>query len=75
MSKVDAAELEQLLKLYYSRLFPYAPYIKWLSYGSPGVFMYYLLVAGLSFLKAVTGTVPYKILFSKYYYYNLFCFR
>ena len=31
---VDAGELEQLLKIYYSRLFPYTPYIDWLSYGS-----------------------------------------
>ncbi|KAL5267664.1 hypothetical protein ACHWQZ_G004641 [Mnemiopsis leidyi] len=31
---VDAAELEELLKIYYSRLFPYSPYIKWLSYNN-----------------------------------------
>ncbi|XP_063685270.1 DNA primase small subunit-like [Bolinopsis microptera] len=31
---VDAGELEELLKIYYSRLFPYKPYIDWLSYNN-----------------------------------------
>ena len=28
------SDFEELLKIYYQRLFPYTPYLKWLSYGS-----------------------------------------
>ncbi|KAK7801240.1 hypothetical protein U0070_025729 [Myodes glareolus] len=33
MEPFDAAELPELLKLYYRRLFPYAQYYRWLNYG------------------------------------------
>lgn len=33
MEPFDPAELPELLKLYYRRLFPYAQYYRWLNYG------------------------------------------
>uniref|UniRef100_A0A8C5KUF8 DNA primase n=1 Tax=Jaculus jaculus TaxID=51337 RepID=A0A8C5KUF8_JACJA len=33
MESFDPAELPELLKLYYRRLFPYAQYYRWLNYG------------------------------------------
>lgn len=33
MELFDPAELPELLKLYYRRLFPYAQYYRWLNYG------------------------------------------
>lgn len=33
MEAFDPAELPELLKLYYRRLFPYAQYYRWLNYG------------------------------------------
>lgn len=33
METFDPAELPELLKLYYRRLFPYAQYYRWLNYG------------------------------------------
>ncbi|XP_004692489.1 PREDICTED: DNA primase small subunit [Condylura cristata] len=33
MAQFDPAELPELLKLYYRRLFPYAQYYRWLNYG------------------------------------------
>ncbi|KAG8513974.1 Nascent polypeptide-associated complex subunit alpha, muscle-specific form, partial [Galemys pyrenaicus] len=33
MAMFDPAELPELLKLYYRRLFPYAQYYRWLNYG------------------------------------------
>ncbi|KAF3826106.1 hypothetical protein GH733_006220, partial [Mirounga leonina] len=33
MATFDPAELPELLKLYYRRLFPYAQYYRWLNYG------------------------------------------
>lgn len=33
MESFDPAELPELLKLYYRRLFPYPQYYRWLNYG------------------------------------------
>ena len=33
MEAFDPAELPELLKLYYRRLFPYGQYYRWLNYG------------------------------------------
>lgn len=33
MEAFNPAELPELLKLYYRRLFPYAQYYRWLNYG------------------------------------------
>lgn len=33
METFDPAELPELLKLYYRRLFPYSQYYRWLNYG------------------------------------------
>lgn len=33
MEAFDPAELPELLKIYYRRLFPYAHYYRWLNYG------------------------------------------